>query len=361
MDRYYLDVAYHLGLQNVGNTAPNPSVGAVVVRDNRVIGQAFHERAGEPHAEVLAIERAGAGATGATLYCSLEPCQHYGKTPPCTDRIVAAGISRVVFAVSDQNPLVAGKGKEELTRRGVQVDQIRSETIERFYVPFFHRFRKNRPYITAKVAMTANGIISPADRNSRWISNETSLAWVHQLRAQCDAILVGADTVILDRPHLTVRAEGVSRVLTRIVLDWRFKLTPDNCSLLENNAPILICGSDNAPPGKEDVWKQHGVRTLRFSDPVSLVQHWLKEGIGRILLEGGQKVFTLFHTAGLIDQYSLILAPRLLTGKHFLNILAGPEQSLHESVRMQMDTPIELDGDIILRFYPTETAAAANP
>jgi diaminohydroxyphosphoribosylaminopyrimidine deaminase / 5-amino-6-(5-phosphoribosylamino)uracil reductase len=360
MDRYYLEVAYHLALQNIGNTAPNPSVGALVVRDNRVIGQAFHERAGQPHAEVLALERAGAGSAGATLYCSLEPCAHYGKTPPCTDRIVSAGISRVVFAVSDQNPLVRGKGREELIRRGVQVDVIRSETIERFYAPFFHQFLKQRPFVTAKVAMTANGIISPADRNSRWISNETSLAWVHQLRAQCDAILVGADTVVLDRPHLTVRAEGISRVLTRIVLDWRFKLTPENCPLLENKAPIVICGSENAPAGKEDVWKQHGVRTLRFSDPTSLVGQLLNEGIGRILLEGGQKVFTLFHTAGLIDQYFLILAPRLLTGKHFLNILAGPEQSLHESVRMQMDSPIELDGDIILRFYPAQNTGVAS-
>lgn len=356
MDHFYLNQAYQLALQNAGNTAPNPSVGAVVVRDSSVIGQAFHAKAGDPHAEVVALQRAGNRARGATLYCTLEPCAHQGKTPPCTDAIVAAGISRVVYGVQDQNPLVSGRGREALSNQGIQVESLSLPCIEQFYTPFFHTFQQKRPYVLAKIAVTANGIISPADRNSRWITNETSLAWVHQLRAQCDAILVGADTIILDRPHLTVRADGISRNLTRIVVDQRFKLEPEDCSLLEDKTPILICGSETAPAGKEDVWKEYNVRTLRFKNPVSLLSSLLQEGIGKVLVEGGQKIFTLFHTSGLIDEYNLMIAPRLLTGRFFLNALAGPEQSLLDSERFHMDAPLELDGDVVIRLRPKDSA-----
>lgn len=350
MDHYYLNLAYQLALQNSGNTSPNPSVGAVVVRENAMVGRAYHPKAGEPHAEVIALDRAGEKAKGATLYCSLEPCSHHGKTPPCTDRILSSGVARVVYGAADQNPAV--NGAEILTRQGLKVDHLPQSSIDRFYAPFFQTIAARRPYVVAKIGMTCNGIISPADRNSRWITNETSLSWVHQLRARCDAILVGADTIILDRPHLTVRAEGLPRNPVRIVVDQRFKLDPEDCSLLEDKAPILICGSHIAPVDKEKIWKDYGVRTLRFKDLVSLLRQILDEGINTILMEGGQKIFTLFHTAGLIDEYNLILAPRLLTGRFFLNMLGGPEQSLTDSERFHMDSPLELDGDVVIRMRP---------
>lgn len=350
LDRYFLNLAYHLALQNEGNTSPNPSVGAVVVQGDRIVSVACHEKAGGPHAEVIALERAGTRSKDSTLYCSLEPCAHHGKTPPCVDRIVDSGVRRVVFSVVDQNPLVSGKGQQVLRERGVQADHFPDRVAERFYEPFFQTFRNGRPYVYSKVAMTANGIISPADRNSRWITNETSLKWVHQLRACCDAVLVGADTVLLDRPHLTVRAPGIRRNAVRIVIDSRFKLHPDECSLMEDDAPVLICGSVHTPPGKEDVWKKYGVDTVRFNDPLSLLQELLARGIRKVVVEGGQKIFTLFHNEGLIDEYVLMMAPRLLTGKHSLNVLAGPEQSLSETVRLPLTAPIELDGDLVIRL-----------
>ena len=352
LDHFFLNQAYHLALQNEGNTAPNPSVGAVVVQGDQIVGQGFHAAAGEPHAEVVALDRAGRQARGATLYCTLEPCAHHAKTPPGTDRIVASGISRVVFGAVDRNPLVNGKGVAALQKAGIAVERIESPMIERAYAPFFRTFESGRPYVIGKVAITANGILSPADRNSRWITNESSLAWVHHLRAQCDAILVGADTVILDQPHLTVRAEGVSRKPVRIIIDTRFKLTPDDCSLLGDDAPILICGSDTMPPEKEKVWEGTGVKTLRFQQIESLLPVFLGLGMRKILVEGGQKIFTLFHLAGLIDEYVLMLAPRLLTGKHFLNVLGGPEQSLSEAQRYHLEPPLELDGDVLLRLRP---------
>jgi len=350
-DRYYLNFAYHLALQNAGKTSPNPSVGAVIVKGDQIISWGYHERAGESHAEVVALHRAGSSAAQATLYCSLEPCAHQGKTGPCVDTIIAAGISRVVFGAIDENPLVHGKGAEKLRQAGIQTEQLSNRVIDDFYAPFFAGFGSKRPFMIAKVGMTANGIISPADRNSKWITNETSLAWVHQLRAQCDAILVGADTVILDRPHLTVRADGIAREPLRIVIDSRFKLIPEECSLLESDVPILICGSDKAPFDREKIWQKHGVQTLRFKNGPQLAASLYERGIRKLVIEGGQKIFTLFHTSGMIDEYILMIAPRLLTGKHFLNFLAGPEQSLSETFRYQIDPPVSLDGDVILRMH----------
>jgi len=350
LDHYYLNFAYQLALQNEGNTAPNPSVGAVVVRGDQIAGYGCHSSAGEAHAEIVAMHRAGDRARNATLYCSLEPCGHQGKTPPCTDQIRQAGISRVVYGTRDQNPVVNGKGHETLERSGIRVDRLKSGVIDSFYEPFFHSFRAGRPYVIIKAAMTVNGIISPADRNSRWITNETSLSWVHQLRAGCHAILVGADTVILDRPHLTVRAEGISRSPMRVVLDSRFKLDPADCSLLESDAPILICGSENAPAGKEEIWHRYGVSTLRFRNTFGLLTKLLEIGVRKMIVEGGQKIFTSFHTAGVIDEYVLMVAPRILTGRHFLNVFGGPEQSLSETIRYQIDPPLELDGDFFVRM-----------
>jgi diaminohydroxyphosphoribosylaminopyrimidine deaminase/5-amino-6-(5-phosphoribosylamino)uracil reductase len=350
LDHHFLNLAHHLALQNLGNTSPNPSVGAVLTKNDRVLAFAFHNRAGEPHAEVLAIETAGDSAQGATLYCSLEPCCHHGKTLPCTDLIAERGISRVVFGAVDRNPVVNGKGRASLESKGIVVEQVANPAIEALYEPFFSTFLKGLPYVISKAAITANGIISPADRNSRWITNETSLAYVHQLRAQCDAILVGADTVLLDRPHLTVRAEGLARRPLRVIIDSRFKLQPDNCSLLESDVPVMICGLESAQAGKEDVWKTYGVETHRFRNLRSLLSHLFQKGILKMIIEGGQKIYTFFHTAGLIDEYILMIAPRLLTGKNFLNFLGGPEESLSVSSRFRIDPPIEFEGDVVLRL-----------
>ena len=355
MDHFYLNLAFQLALQNEGQTSPNPAVGAVVARGDNLISYGSHEKAGDPHAEIIALHRAGARARNATLYCTLEPCSHHGKTGPCTEQIIAAGISRVVYGVVDQNPLVAEKGVAALREAGIQTDRLDSAPIEAFYESSFKTLRTHRPYLIAKVAMTANGIISPADRNSRWITNEISLSWVHQLRARCDAVLVGADTVLLDRPHLTVRTDSVHRKPARIIIDSRLKLNPDECSLLDDDAPIIICASQTAPASKENVWKNHPVKILRFLNVQELMTSFYEMGFRKIIVEGGQKIFTFFHVAGMIDEYVLMIAPRLLTGKHFLNFLAGPEQSLAETRRYKIETPLEIGGDLVVRAFPSST------
>ena len=351
LDHYYLNLSYQLALLNEGRTSPNPAVGAVIARGENMVSYGSHEKAGEAHAEIIALHRAGARARNATLYCSLEPCSHQGKTGPCVDQIIAAGISRVVYGVQDQNPAVAGKGIAALKKAGIQTEQVQLKAIESFYEPVFKTLRTKRPYLIAKVAMTANGIISPADRNSRWITNETSLSWVHQLRARCDGVLVGADTVLLDRPHLTVRTDAVERKPVRIIIDSRLKLNPEECSLLENEGPIVICVSNIASASKENAWKNYPVKILRFLNVQELMNSFYEMGLRKIIIEGGQKIFTFFHVAGLIDEYVLMIAPRLLTGKHFLNFLAGPEQSLAETKRYRIETPLEIDGDTVVRIF----------
>jgi diaminohydroxyphosphoribosylaminopyrimidine deaminase/5-amino-6-(5-phosphoribosylamino)uracil reductase len=351
LDNYFLNLAYHLALENEGKTSPNPAVGSVLARGEHLISYGSHVKAGDAHAEIIALTRAGERARNSTLYCTLEPCAHHGKTGPCTDQIISAGVARVVFGAKDENPAVFGKGIGALRNAGIQTEHLPTKAIDQFYLPFFQTFRSARPYIIAKVAMTANGIISPADRNSRWITNETSLSWVHQLRARCDAILVGADTVLLDRPSLTVRAGIIERKPLRIIIDSRFKLHPEECSLLESDAPILLCGSRTAPVHKEEAWKNYPVQVIRFQDIHELMKILYEMGLRKILVEGGQKIFTLFHVAQMIDEYVLMVAPRLITGKHFLNFLAGPEQSLIETHRYEMDSPIEVDGDLILRIH----------
>jgi len=356
LDHYFLNLAYHLAVENEGKTSPNPSVGAVIARGSNLVSWGFHEKAGEAHAEIVALHRAGERARNSTLYCTLEPCSHHGKTGPCVDQIIAAGVSRVVFGVQDQNPQVQGKGIAALRKAEIETEQISFRNIEEFYRPFFQTFQTMRPYVIAKVAMTANGIISPADRNSRWITNETSLSWVHQLRAGCDAIVVGADTILLDRPSLTVRAPGVQRSPLRVILDSRFKLRPEECSLLESDVPVLVCGSRSAPSKKEECWKDYGVRVIRFDDITELMTTFYEMGLRKVLVEGGQKIFTLFHVAGIVDEYALMIAPRLLTGKHFLNFLAGPEQSLAETQRFKVDQMLDLDGDFLMRVRPAPGA-----
>jgi diaminohydroxyphosphoribosylaminopyrimidine deaminase/5-amino-6-(5-phosphoribosylamino)uracil reductase len=350
LDRFYLHQACLLAMENEGNTSPNPPVGALVVRDGLVVSRGTHARAGGPHAEAIALAAAGKEASGATLYCSLEPCAHFGKTPPCTDAITAAGIRRVVYGIRDRNPVVNGKGEQTLLSRGIDTEQIRMKFVDDFYFPFFRTVELGRPFIVAKAAVTANGIIAPSDRNSQWITNEVSRLWVHNQRAVCDAIVVGADTVVLDRPALTVRETGTGRRPLRIVLDSRFKLAPDDFSLLDAPGPILVCGAATAPEGRERVWEAAGVATLRFSDTADLVRQWMNLGLRRVLLEGGQRIYTMFQTTGLIDEYVLMIAPRLLTGSRFLNLLSGPEQSLAEAPRFPVALPLDLDGDLLLRM-----------
>src|SRR3954451_1208374 len=240
--------ALELAERGRGHVEPNPLVGAVIVRDGRVVGEGWHQRYGEAHAEVHALAAAGAAARGATLYVTLEPCCHHGKTPPCTDAVLRAGVGRVVASMLDPNPLVAGKGAERLRAAGVAVEiGVGEAEARRLNAPYLKLLRTGRPYVHLKWAMTLDGKICTRTGDSKWISNEASRRRVHELRGRVDAILVGVGTALADDPQLTARPRG-PRTATRIVLDSRGRLPPT--SLLAATArivPTLVATTAAAP------------------------------------------------------------------------------------------------------------------
>ncbi len=231
----------------LGRTAPNPSVGAVVVRDGRVVGRGFHPGAGLPHAEVYALEEAGEGARGATLYVTLEPCNHQGRTPPCTEAVIRAGIARVVAGVLDPNPLVAGKGVERLEAAGVHVDVgVLAGECRDLIAWYAHWMEKKRPFVIMKAAITLDGRIAAATGDSAWISSEESRAYVHELRNRVDGVMVGIGTVSHDDPLLTCRMEG-GRDPLRIILDPGLD-TPADARCLGEGTIVFTKGSEAARP-----------------------------------------------------------------------------------------------------------------
>jgi pyrimidine deaminase RibD-like protein/uncharacterized protein (DUF302 family) len=217
-DQYFMELALRLAQERKGLTHPNPTVGCVIVKEGKVIAQANHERAGLPHAEAKALSIAGESAKGSTLYVTLEPCTHFGRTPPCVDAIIKAGVKRVVIATLDQNPLVSGKGVQRLKEAGIEVQVgVLEEEAKRLNEDFFTYITKGRPYITLKFAQSLDGSLATKDYHSKWISSEESRKYAHRLRAEASAVLVGINTVLRDNPSLTVRAFEWERNPTRIV------------------------------------------------------------------------------------------------------------------------------------------------
>jgi diaminohydroxyphosphoribosylaminopyrimidine deaminase/5-amino-6-(5-phosphoribosylamino)uracil reductase len=308
-----------------GHVEPNPLVGAVVVRDGVNVGEGWHEKFGGPHAEVNALAAAGDAARGATLYVTLEPCCHHGKTPPCTDAILRAGIQRVVAAMMDPFPEVAGKGIDRLRSAGVGVDVGQWDEVARdLNRPYLTLLRLGRPHVHAKWAMSLDGKIATRTGQSKWISGEASRRIVHELRGRMDAIIVGAGTVRADDPLLTARPPG-PRTAARIILSGSGSL-PTDCRLLQSvvEAPIIL-----AVPDGRIADKPHGCQVLELPtrDGRPSVADLLAE-LGRrrmtnVLVEGGSAVFGSFRDAGLIDEVHVFVAPKLIGGKGALSPVGG--------------------------------------
>ncbi len=288
---------------------PNPWVGCVVVADGVVVGVGHHERAGEPHAEINALAAVAPGhARGATMYVTLEPCAHHGLTPPCVDALEAAGISRVVVAILDPDPRVSGRGVAALRQAGIIVDVGIGEALaEAALAPYLHHRRTGRPYVLAKAAMSLDGRTAAADGTSRWITGEAARLDVHRLRAESQAIVVGAGTALADRPSLTVRhgiAAGPTPPL-RVVLDARRRVPqsgPESGPLFDDAAPTLVVTPPLVPPGPHG----HGVDLGATLDLLGA------RGILQVLVEGGAGLHAAFLNAGLVDRFVLYVAPVLL-------------------------------------------------
>ena len=328
--------ALALAEQGWGQTAPNPMVGAVVVRDGVVVGEGFHARYGEPHAEPVALRAAGEQARGATLYVSLEPCAHHGKTPPCVDAIIAAGIARVVIATADPDPQ-AGGGAKILRAAGVEVlTGVEEEKARELNAPFFFSRHADRPWVTLKLAVSIDAALTDERRSSGWLTGHTARAYVHRLRAGSDAVAVGAGTVLADDPALTVRDVPAPRVAPRrIVFDDRLE-TPLAAKLLQPvdpatvaGAPLIVAtrGEAEVPRGRREALQAAGVEVEVTESVPDALRQLRAAGIHSILVEGGAGLAGRLLEAAVVDRLVIFQAPILL-GQGAINAFSRAPASL---------------------------------
>ena len=326
----WMQRALELAERGRGFVEPNPLVGAVVVRDGQVVGEGWHQRYGEAHAEVNALAAAGEAARGATLYVTLEPCCHHGKTPPCTDAVVRAGIRRVVAAMTDPFPQVAGQGTEALRRAGLQVDVGLAEAeARRLNAPYLKLLATGRPYVHAKWAMTLDGKIATRTGDSKWISNPASRHRVHALRGRMDAIVVGIGTALADNPQLTVRPPG-PRTPCRVVLDSRGRLPLDShLAQTARDVPVLLATAADVPADRVNALQALGVELVQPAprggrpDVPALLDELGRRRMTNILVEGGSEVLGAFLDARAIDEVHVFIAPRLAGGAQAKSSLGG--------------------------------------
>ncbi|TVP95534.1 MAG: bifunctional diaminohydroxyphosphoribosylaminopyrimidine deaminase/5-amino-6-(5-phosphoribosylamino)uracil reductase RibD [Acholeplasmatales bacterium] len=323
MDEMFMKRALVLAKQGRGHVDPNPLVGAVLVKDGRIIGEGYHACYGEAHAEVRAFENATESVAGATLYVTLEPCAHTGKTPPCATRIIDKQIARVVIGSIDPNPLVSGRGMTMLKQAGITVKtgllDDENKTLNR---AFFKHITTGLPYVVMKTAMTADGKIATKTRQSRWITGPKAREHVHQLRHEMMAIMVGVKTVMHDNPALTVRhLEGTVRQPIRVVLDSRLDIPLDALVVATaQTVPTWVMTTHAAPLEKINQLKAHGVVVHTFDaqagevDVLAALTHMGASGINSILLEGGGTLNHAMFTAGLVDALHLFIAPKIFGG-----------------------------------------------
>jgi len=320
-DKRFMRMALHLGRRGVGRTSPNPPVGAVVVAHGTVVGRGFHRQAGAAHAEAAALAAAGTRARGATLYVTLEPCAHHGRTPPCTDAVIAAGVRRVLIGTADPNPRVPGNGSKRLRAAGIDVcTGVLQAECDALLAAFRKHVTTGRPLVTLKLAASLDGRIATATGDSRWITGDDSRRYVHRLRAEHDAILVGAETIIRDDPELTCRVRG-GRNPVRVILDGRLRL-PLGARVLTNTAraATVVITAPSAPATKVRHVRELGVEVIHLAAnagriPIARVMRELgKRNIMSVLIEGGATVAAAALAAGVVNRMLVFFAPTLIGG-----------------------------------------------
>ena len=325
-NKKYMRLTLKLALQAKGRTSPNPLVGAVIVKNNRIIGRGYHKRAGDSHAEINALNIAGQKATGATLYLNLEPCAHFGRTPPCTKEILSVGIQRVIIAMLDPNPLNCGRGVRELRKGGIEVKiGILEKEARKINEAYLKYITTKRPFVILKTAMSLDGKIATRTGDSRWITTKIARQYVHKLRDEVDAILVGIETVLKDNPRLTVRIETPdsdrqARKPTRIIVDSRARV-PLSAKVLNKVAPTIVAVTQVAPSRKIVALKKKGVKVLLLKnkngkvDLKELLKRLGKLEITNLLVEGGGRINAAFLKNGLVDKILFFIAPKIIGGE----------------------------------------------
>jgi diaminohydroxyphosphoribosylaminopyrimidine deaminase / 5-amino-6-(5-phosphoribosylamino)uracil reductase len=313
-----MSLALTLGRRGLGRSWPNPAVGAVIVRDGAIVGRGWTQPGGRPHAEVEALRRAGEAARGATMYVTLEPCSHFGKSPPCADAIIAAGLARVVSAMEDPNPEVAGAGHARLRAAGITVEVgLGGEEARRDHAGHIRRMRDGRPHVLVKLALSADGKAGAAGRRPAPITGEAARDRVHLMRAQSDAIMIGIGTALADDPMLTSRLPGMEKDSpVRIVLDSALRL-PEGSRLAQSarQVPLWVIAAPDAPRAAEEMLRAQGVEVLRSSacdrriDLAAALKLIADRGITRLMVEGGPTLGAALLAADLVDEARLFHSP----------------------------------------------------
>lgn len=324
MDRKYMNQVFKLAERGKGRTAPNPLVGAIVVKDEKVVGQGYHELYGAPHAEIQALKEAGEKAGGATLYVNLEPCCHQGQTPPCTAEIIKAGISRVVIASKDPNPLVNGQGIRELKVQGIEVKVgVMENAARKFNEYFFKYIQTKTPFVILKMGMSLDGKMATKTGDSRWITSGLLRGFVHQLRNEIDATLVGIGTVIRDNPRLTTRLkDGEGRDPKRIIVDSLLRI-PLKARIFtqQSEAENIIVTTTNAPVSRVKDLEKVGARIIfvkavgkNMVDLKAMLDKLGQLQITSLMIEGGASINGSAIQAGIVDKVIMFIAPKIIGG-----------------------------------------------
>ena len=355
-----MDLARCLAERGRYTVAPNPLVGAVIAQDGKVIGEGWHSRAGERHAEIVALDGAGGAASGATMYVTLEPCNHYGRTPPCVEAILRAGISRAVVGHLDPDPRMRGRSVGLLRGAGLEVEVLDAPVFERQNEQFFHHMRTGRPFVHLKLATTLDGRIAAAGGDSRWVTGEEARSRAHGLRAEAGAVLVGANTARTDDPMLTARDLPASPPrITRVVLDPN--LTTSAESRLANSTevtPVVVFAGGPTLDGREKGLEERGVEVVPA--PISggnmnlsfVLEELGGRGIKGLLVEGGGETATRFVREGLADKMTLFYAPKLLGAEGVPMIGALRATKVAESLQFSVSEVEQVGADVAVTLYP---------
>lgn len=338
-DEKYIRIALGLAAKAKGMTSPNPCVGAVVVKGGRIVGKGYHRFAGGAHAEIYALRQAGKKAKGATLYVSLEPCSHFGRTPPCVDAIISTGIRRVVAAMKDPNPANNGKGLRILRRNGIKTDAgILEDEARNLNEDFIKYITKKMPFVTVKAAQSLDGKIATRTGDSKWITGRPAREFVHVLRSEVDAIMVGAGTVLKDDPLLTVRLKGrkVKQPL-RIILAGRSKIPPKSRILNSKGGGVIIARSKEKS-GRVDIRP--------------LLKELAKREITSVLIEGGGETIASAFEAGVVDKVYFFIAPKVIGGRDATTSVEG--EGIEKAVRaigLERTSFRKIGDDILIEGY----------
>jgi diaminohydroxyphosphoribosylaminopyrimidine deaminase/5-amino-6-(5-phosphoribosylamino)uracil reductase len=357
-DERWMKRALRLAEKGRGRTSPNPMVGALLVKDDHVVAEGYHSRAGGPHAEIIALRKAGEEARGATLYLNMEPCTHYGKTPPCVPAVIEAGLKRVVIGMQDPNPLVNGRGVEALTRAGVDVEiGILEKECRRLNEAFCKYIVTKEPFIILKVAATLDGKMATRNGESQWITGEASRRFVHRLRSQVDGVIVGIGTVLRDDPMLTARIRG-GKDPSCVILDSRLRIPEEAKVVKISPARTIIATTGLAPRERVEELEKEGVRVLIFNskqgrvDLKSCLSKLGEMGMITLLVEGGSQLSGSFLDEGLIDKIFFILSPKLIGDPGALGIFGGHGViNLKEAILLSELKMRKIAEDILLEGY----------